>query len=174
MFIINLITKRLFSVLIPIFLTACYDADNKATSKQVTPQQTNIPVLEVYKTPTCGCCRKWISHLEENGFHTVAHNRNNLSSLKAEKGVKPHFQSCHTSISRDGFVFEGHIPAKYIQKFLAEKPEGAIGLAVPAMPLGSPGMEAGGRFSPYAVLILMADGSSKPYAQIETLQEQYQ
>lgn len=174
MFISHLITKRLFAVLMPVFLTACYDADNKENSVQTISQQSNLPVLEVYKTATCDCCKKWISHLEENGFHTATHNRNNLSSLKVEKGIKPLFQSCHTAISKDGYVFEGHIPAKFIQKFLTEKPEGAIGLAVPAMPLGSPGMESGDNFSPYAVLILMADGSSKTYAQVKTLQEQYQ
>jgi len=174
MFISHLITKRLFAVLMPVFLTACYDTDYEAKSGQTISQQSNLPVLEVYKRATCGCCKKWISHLEENGFHTATHNKSNLSSLKAEKGIKPQFQSCHTAISKDGYVFEGHIPAKFIQKFLAEKPEGAIGLAVPAMPLGSPGMESGDDFSPYTILMLMADGSSKTYAQIKTLQEQYQ
>ena len=174
MFISHLITKRIFAALMPVFLTACYDADNEAKSGQTTSQQSNLPVLEVYKSATCGCCKKWMTHLEKNGFQSISHNMTDLASFKSDKNIQSQFQSCHTAISKDGYVFEGHIPAKFIQKFLAEKPEGAIGLAVPAMPLGSPGMEAGDNFSPYTILMLMADGSSKTYAQIKTLQEQYQ
>ncbi len=81
--------------------------------------------------------------------------------------------SCHTGISSDGqFVFEGHVPAKSIERFLKEKPEGAIGLAVPAMPIGSPGMEVGQKLQPYDVLLILRDGSTKVYEHIDSLQQQ--
>jgi hypothetical protein len=83
------------------------------------------------------------------------------------------FHSCHTAISTDGFVFEGHIPAKYIQTFLANRPQNVIGLAVPAMPAGSPGMEMGDRFSPYKVLLLNKDGTYSTFSNVENQKEQY-
>ena len=104
---------------------------------------------------------------------TGIHNSKKLAEFKEEKGIAPKFRSCHTAVSKDGYVFEGHIPAKFIQQFLNEKPEGAIGLSVPGMPLGSPGMEVGNKFSPYQVLQLNIDGSSSIYASINNAQEQY-
>ena len=80
--------------------------------------------------------------------------------------IKPEYRSCHTSVSTNGFIFEGHIPAKYITKFLSEDHPNAIGLSVPGMPLGSPGMEFDDRFTPYNILILYKDGSSEVYAEI--------
>ena len=80
--------------------------------------------------------------------------------------IKPEYRSCHTSVSNNGFIFEGHIPAKYITKFLLEDHPNAIGLSVPGMPLGSPGMEFDDRFTPYNILILYKDGSSEVYAEI--------
>lgn len=173
MFFSQLMMKRLLTVFIAIFLTACSEENSEIGSEQNTLQQSNLPVLEVYKRPTCRCCSKWMVHLEDNGFETKAHNKNYLSALKTEKNIRPQYQSCHTAISKDGYVFEGHIPAKYIHQFLQEKPEGAIGLAVPAMPIGSPGMEAGSKFRPYVVLLLKVDGSAEIYAQINTQEEQY-
>ncbi|WP_369802079.1 DUF411 domain-containing protein [Microbulbifer sp. Q7] len=82
-------------------------------------------------------------------------------------------QSCHTSVSADGYVFEGHIPAKLIRQFLRNPPAGARGLAVPAMPLGSPGMEVGDRFTPYKVLQLNRDGSTSVYANIDHFEQQH-
>jgi hypothetical protein len=80
--------------------------------------------------------------------------------------VKPEYRSCHTTVSANDFIFEGHIPLKYITKFLSEEHPNAIGLSVPGMPLGSPGMEFDGRFTPYDVLILYKDGSSKIFAEV--------
>ena len=80
--------------------------------------------------------------------------------------IKPKYRSCHTAVSEDGYIFEGHIPSKYIEKFLSEKNPNAIGLSVPGMPLGSPGMEVGDRFTPYDILILYQDGTNKVYAEI--------
>ena len=122
--------------------------------------------LVVHKTPTCGCCKKWMKHLKENGFNTDPQDHQNLNGIKDMHNIKPEYRSCHTAVSSDGFIFEGHIPSKYIKQFLSENHDDAIGLSVPGMPLGSPGMEFENRFMPYEVLILFKDGSSKVYAEV--------
>ena len=122
--------------------------------------------LLVHKTPTCGCCKKWVKHLEANNFSTMVNDHQNLQKVKEQHSIKPKYQSCHTAVSQDGYVFEGHIPSKFIKQFLANPEADAIGLAVPGMPLGSPGMEVEGRFMPYDVLVLYKDGSSKVYAEV--------
>lgn len=129
-------------------------------------------VFTVYKQPTCGCCTEWISHLENEGFDTVARDTEDLNAIKDRHGIEPAHQSCHTAVSSRGYVFEGHIPARYVREFLANPPEDAIGLAVPGMPLGSPGMEVGDRFTPYKVLLLKEDGSSEVFAIIESAAQQ--
>ena len=122
--------------------------------------------LLVHKTPTCGCCKKWIKHLKSNGFSTSTKDHQSLEAIKEKFDIKPEYRSCHTAVSEDGYIFEGHIPSKYITQFLSEKNDNAIGLSVPGMPLGSPGMEVGDRFMPYKVLILFKDGTSDVYAEI--------
>jgi len=122
--------------------------------------------LLIHKTPTCGCCKKWIKHLEEDGFLTLSEDHQSLQEIKEKYNIKPKFRSCHTGVSKEGYIFEGHIPSKYISQFLSEKNPNAIGLSVPGMPLGSPGMEIEGMFTPYNVLILFKDGSSKVYAEV--------
>jgi len=122
--------------------------------------------LLVHKTPTCGCCKKWVKHLEANSFSTMIKDHQNLQKVKEQHSIKPKYQSCHTAVSQDGYVFEGHIPSEFIKQFLSNPEADAIGLAVPGMPLGSPGMEVEGRFMPYDVLVLYQDGSSKVYAQV--------
>jgi len=122
--------------------------------------------LLIHKTPTCGCCKKWIKHLEEDGFLTLSEDHQSLQEIKEKYNIKPKYRSCHTGVSKEGYIFEGHIPSKYISQFLSEKNPNAIGLSVPGMPLGSPGMEIEGMFTPYNVLILFKDGSSKVYAEV--------
>lgn len=102
---------------------------------------TTEPLLTVYKDANCGCCEKWLTHISERGFSVSAHNINNLYEFKQSKGIPASMQSCHTAVSSQGYVFEGHVPAKFISRFLATPPKDAIGLTVPAMPVGSPGME---------------------------------
>ena len=144
-----------------------------ATPKSQTAKSQPI-LLEVYKSPTCGCCKKWISHIDDNGFQSKVHNRKNIFVIKKDKGIEPRYRSCHTAISKNGYVFEGHIPAKFIQQFLNEKhPDNVIGLSVPGMPLGSPGMEVGDKFQPYKVITLKSDGSYEIYADITSSQEQF-
>ena len=141
-----------------------------ALAASANPQ--SMIALDVYKSPTCGCCEGWIKHLEATGFSVDAHHPADMNRLKTDAGIAPLYQSCHTGVSRDGFVFEGHIPARHIQAFLANPPADAIGLSVPGMPLGSPGMELGDRFTPYQVLLLKKDGSSELFADIRTSADQ--
>ncbi len=116
----------------------------------------SLPEITVYKTPTCGCCGKWVSHLESNGFKVNAINQNDLSSLKAQLGIAPNLQACHTAKIGNYFV-EGHVPASDIKKMLITKPN-IQGITVPGMPMGSPGME-GTRKDNYDVLAINKDKS---------------
>ncbi len=96
--------------------------------------------LDVYKSPTCGCCSKWADHLRENGFTVTTRDMEDVGSVKSELGVPSDLGSCHTAVV-EGYVVEGHVPADVIARLLDERPEVA-GIAVPGMPRGSPGMEA--------------------------------
>ena len=125
--------------------------------------------MTVYKTPTCGCCQKWVDHVDGNGFSSKVVSMNNLNTIKSKYNIQGRYQSCHTGVvvTKQGeYVFEGHIPSKYVSQFLANPPEGAIGLSVPGMPAGSPGMEVGDRRDYYQVLQLNEDGSSSIYAHV--------
>ena len=149
-------------------------SSNVVFAQQSSPQtDINANELLVFKSPTCGCCKKWMSHMEQQGFVTYGRDMENVGQVKAKLGIKPNFRSCHTAITRSGFAFEGHVPAKFVKQFLAETHDNAIGLSVPAMPVGSPGMEVDDKFMPYKVLILFSDGSSKVYADVNTYQEQF-
>ncbi|WP_448569109.1 DUF411 domain-containing protein [Thalassotalea ganghwensis] len=143
-----------------------------AFATQYTDELSTL-ALKVYKTPSCGCCNKWISHIQEQGLVVYSKNIDDIDSIKNQYRIPYNHRSCHTAISANGFVFEGHVPAKYIQQFLSEQHPNAIGLTVPAMPVGSPGMEVGERFMPYKVLMLLNDGTSKVYADINSYKEQF-
>jgi hypothetical protein len=127
----------------------------------------------VYKSPTCGCCVKWIDHLADYGFTANVSHSADLNAVKQKLGISAQTASCHTAVSEQGFVFEGHIPGPVIQAFLDSPPEQAIGLAVPAMPLGSPGMEMDNRFQPYKVFQVNEDGTLEVYASIDKPEQQY-
>jgi len=142
-------------------------------AKNGDPVSSTLETFDIYKAESCGCCGAWVSHLEENNFSARIHHPENLNQLKTELGVAVKWQSCHTAVSEQGYVFEGHIPANVITQFLADPPRGALGLAVPGMPLGSPGMEVGERFSPYDVLLLKKDGSIETYHHVASREEQY-
>lgn len=105
---------------------------------EVAQQGDNF--VEVWKTPTCGCCADWVTHLEENGFTVKVNDVSNTDSFRAALGVPQQYGSCH-SAKIAGYAIEGHVPADDIKKLLAKKPDGVVGLSVPAMPMGSPGME---------------------------------
>lgn len=121
----------------------------------------DLPSVTVYKSPTCGCCSKWVDHLEASGFSVNAIDTDEGALLKARYGVPRDLQSCHTALV-DGYVIEGHVPAEEIKRMLAEDAEMA-GLAVPGMPMGSPGME-GHRSDAYDILAFQKDGSRAIYA----------
>lgn len=118
--------------------------------------------ITVYKTPTCGCCGKWVDHMRANGFNPTVNDLPNLTAIKASTGVPQNLQSCHTSVV-GGYAIEGHVPADVVRQLLKEKPKVA-GIAVPGMPLGSPGMEQGPQKDRYNVVAFGKDGSQKVYA----------
>lgn len=121
-----------------------------------------LPQVEIWKTPTCGCCKEWVSHLERSGFKTVVHDVNDTAPIRAKKGIPVALGSCHTA-EVGGYALEGHVPASEIKRLLSERPQ-AIGLAVPGMPMGSPGMEgpAGADHPPPKYDILLVSKSGKP------------
>lgn len=118
------------------------------------------PVIEVYKSESCGCCSEWVEHLQSNGFTVKAQNVANPSDYREKFGMPQELGSCHTGLVQ-GYALEGHVPAAEIKRLLAEKPK-AKGLAVPSMPMGSPGME-GHRNDPYDVLLVRAGGRYSVY-----------
>lgn len=122
------------------------------------------PVIEVYKTEMCGCCKEWVKHLEANGFKVKAQNVANPSDYREKFGIPAEYGSCHTG-RVGGYAIEGHVPAGEIKRLLREKPK-ARGLAVPAMPMGSPGME-GPRKDPYDVLLVKDGGKASVYKRYE-------
>lgn len=175
--------KSMFALLLALVLTNCQQENVSATAQTIQPEVVakeegassvvSKTVLQVFKDPTCGCCELWIDHVNDRGFVAQINHPENLALEKLNRGVPPIYQSCHTSVSEQGYFFEGHVPAKIIQRFLEEQPEYAVGLAVPGMPMGSPGMEIGDQFQPYEVLMVKADGTAEVYATIKTKEEQY-
>jgi hypothetical protein len=121
-----------------------------ATTVRAEPK----PTMKVSKTPSCTCCNAWVEHLRANGFTVIVADTSDIRGVKANAGVPHELYSCHTG-EIAGYVIEGHVPAHAIQRLLAEKPD-AIGLAVPGMPIGSPGME-GGTPVAYDVILFARD-----------------
>ncbi|WP_087109773.1 DUF411 domain-containing protein [Parendozoicomonas haliclonae] len=116
----------------------------------------DLPVVEVFKSASCGCCGKWVDHLKENGFEVVAKNVDNVNIYKQQAKLPYGLGSCHTAFV-NGYALEGHVPASDVLKLLAEKP--AIkGLTVPGMPIGSPGMEMGDRKDAFQTLAYTEQG----------------
>jgi hypothetical protein len=131
----------------------------------VRAQQDAKPSVDVFKSATCGCCAKWVDHMRQAGFtvHVSDLPEAELKKIKARYGVPVPAHSCHTA-RVGGFTVEGHVPAADVKRLLKEKPKVA-GLAVPGMPLGSPGMEVSGvRAQPYQVLTFDKQGATKVYS----------
>lgn len=122
--------------------------------------QSGVYTVTVYKNRFCGCCNKWVDHLKKNGFQVSAYNTSDLGEIKAKYGVPDKLASCHTAFV-EGYVVEGHVPADVILKFLKEKPK-VIGIAVPGMPIGSPGME-GSYSEHYDILTFDRNGKTEVY-----------
>lgn len=142
--------NRLFAPAM-LFLAACTSAAQAAT-------------YEMFRDPNCGCCGKWAEHVRTENEVPVAETITaDMASVKIARGVPQDLWSCHTMIV-DGYVIEGHVPAEQIEKLLEKKPKGVVGLAVPGMPIGSPGMEMGNRKQPYQVIAFREDGSRFVFA----------
>jgi hypothetical protein len=120
--------------------------------------------IDVWKSASCGCCALWVKHLEQHGYTPKPRDvaAGQLARIKADARLPADVQSCHTA-KVGGYVIEGHVPAEDIKRLLLEKPD-AIGLAVPGMPAGSPGMEAGGQKEPYEVLLVRRDGATEVFS----------
>ena len=118
----------------------------------------------VYKSPTCACCAKWITHMEEAGYKITVRDTNDMQPIKMQHGIQRRAQSCHTAIV-DGYVVEGHVPAEFVTRMLEEKPD-IKGIAVPGMPQGSPGME-GPNPVDYDVVALGKDGKASLYGSVK-------
>jgi hypothetical protein len=158
--------KYLFFLLsgLLIIITACASPGEAVTSSSQTLNDEDLPLMTVYKSPTCGCCSVWGEHMERNGFTLAVEEVENTTSVKREYRIPSHLQSCHTAII-DGYVIEGHVPAEDVKRLLIERPENIIGLTVPGMPIGSPGMEVEGADpQAYDVLTFNARGETKVFA----------
>lgn len=122
-----------------------------------------LPHVLVHKTESCGCCGKWVEHMQDAGFHVEVRNVTDMDAIKRRVGIPPMKGSCHTA-EIDGYFVEGHVPAEDVKRLLAEKPE-ARGITVPGMPMGSPGMEMpSGEVDPYAVELVALDGTTSEFA----------
>ncbi len=137
------------SLFAPLALIACTQAATAAT-------------LEVVKTPTCGCCTQWVEKMKAAGFAVNVRDVPDTSPVAVAAGVPDTMRSCHTT-KVGGYVVEGHVPAADIQRLLAQKPQ-AVGLSVPGMVAGSPGMEVPGRADRYQVMLIQKDGKHKVWA----------
>lgn len=120
-----------------------------------------LPTVEVYKSPTCGCCGKWVEHMKANGFKVVTHEMNDVTPHKQRLGVPIGMGSCHTA-EVGGYLVEGHVPADDVKRLLAEKPK-AKGLVSPGMPQSAPGMDMPGK-QPYEIFLVRQDGSTSSFA----------
>ena len=125
------------------------------------------PLMQVVKDPNCGCCSAWIAILQQQGFETEVHDTTyeNLSRFKAQNGITPEMASCHTG-KIEGYVVEGHVPPADILRLLAERPD-AIGLSVPGMPFGSPGMGPESEREAYVVYLIRKDGRAEIFSEYD-------
>ena len=123
----------------------------------------DLPLMTIYKSETCLCCEKWVDHVKAAGFQTMVHDRDPIDPLKDELAIPPHVRSCHTA-QVGGYLIEGHVPAADIKRMLREKPK-LMGLAVPGMPVGTPGMDQPGvPAEPYHVVAFQKAGTTSVYA----------
>ena len=120
------------------------------------------PAVTVYKSPTCGCCSKWVDHMRAAGLRVTTQDVEDVTPIKDRHGVPEAHRSCHTALVA-GFVVEGHVPADVVREMLKTKPA-IIGIAVGGMPAGSPGMEMGARRDPYEVVAFAKGGKTSVFA----------
>jgi hypothetical protein len=129
---------------------------------EALPAEAPLPPMTVYKSPSCGCCAKWVEHARAAGFVVTPRDTDDVDQVKETMGVPATLASCHTAVV-GGYVIEGHVPADLIRRLLTEKPKEIRGLAVGGMPQGSPGMETG-RKDAFDVMAFDRAGKSRVYA----------
>jgi hypothetical protein len=144
-----ILRRRMCSMLAPLALLACVESAAAAT-------------IEVVKSPYCGCCTLWIEYLRAEGFEVRVVDTEDVDPAARSAGVPDDLRSCHTA-SIDGYAVEGHVPAADIRRLLDERPE-AAGIAVPGMPVGSPGMEQGSVRQPYETILFTREGRRRTFA----------
>ena len=135
--------------------------------KETKPNYSGITEMTVYRSPSCGCCGVWVDHAKKHGFKIEDIKTEEMEAIKQQHNVPAELASCHTTII-DGYVMEGHIPADDIKRFLAQKPDDLIGLAVPGMPIGTPGMEARDIKQPFQVLAFNDKGETTVYKEYQS------
>lgn len=135
--------------------------------KETEPNYSGTTEMTVYRSPSCGCCGVWVDHAKKHGFKIEDIKTEEMEAIKRQHNVPAELASCHTTII-DGYVMEGHIPADDIKHFLAEKPDNLIGLAVPGMPIGTPGMEARDIKQPFQVLAFNDKGEVKIFKEYQS------
>ncbi len=145
------------SIFISLFIIGCSESESGLKLESVS----KLPIVQVYKSPTCGCCSKWVSHLEANGFKVEATDVDDLALVKRSFGIPGAVATCHTAIVGD-YLVEGHVPAEDIVQLLKQKPA-VKGIAVPGMPIGSPGMEMGSPQA-YDVVSFNANGETEIFS----------
>lgn len=148
--------RELLAALVAVGATGAMPSAARATSAR--------PAVEIYRTSGCSCCLLWVKHLDRAGFKTTTTDlaMSQLMRMKLDAGLRPEMASCHTAKVAD-YTIEGHVPIREIERLLQERPD-ASGLAVPGMPIGSPGMDSGKRRSAYDVFLFRKDGTSEVYA----------
>ena len=163
--------KKILVVLTALLMAACGEQEPaqpearepaKAQQHASVDDKVGSKRLEVYKSPTCGCCGAWVDHMKEHGYTVEVHDTDNMQAIKEKAGILPGGGSCHTAFI-DGYVIEGHVPAADIRRILEERPD-AVGLAVPGMPYGSPGMGPEDDREAYDVFLIRKDGSTEVFS----------
>ena len=151
--------NKTLSAFPPAFLRALLSVFLLAAAFSAAAQ--TLPTVEMYKNPYCGCCGQWAEHMRKNGFQVVAHDVEDITAKRASLGMPASVGSCHTA-KVGGYLLEGHVPAADVRRLLKEKPR-ALGLAVPGMPAGSPGMDIPNS-PPYETLLVAKDGGITVFA----------
>ena len=135
--------------------------------KETEPNYSGKTEMTVYRSPSCGCCGAWVDHAQKHGFKIEDIKTEEMKAIKQQHNVPAELASCHTTII-DGYVMEGHIPADDIKRFLVQKPDDLVGLAVPGMPIGTPGMEARDIKQPFQVLAFNDKGDVKVFKEYQS------
>ncbi|MDD5036332.1 MAG: DUF411 domain-containing protein [Methylococcaceae bacterium] len=156
----RIVLKKTFLLLTIVMQSAC--AENSAWDKP-TAALAEPTGMTVYRSPSCGCCGQWVTHMQKQGFTIKEIQSEQMDAIKQKLGVPKALQSCHTA-SVKGYTVEGHVPAADVKKLLLTQPK-ATGLAAPGMPTGSPGMEMGGRKDKFSVLIFDPQGHTERFAE---------